>query len=367
MRQRFLRILSVIIILVSFASGCSMTSASDAVQPRTEVANIEIEHTQTKTLLISGVIEQGGKVGRLSTAYHVPDPVVEKESKGQYSVELIGHKGEILKTYYFDPTPILAQEGTRQPESGTLGFSFYLAAPVDTAALRLKHGATVLHELAPGFEAPRVNIVSPSELNGRISSQTLDLKWTASDPDGDVISYMVRYSSDGGQTWKAVGISLPQPTLTLDLSQLGAAERGLLQILASDGVNTGVATLGPFILGRKGPSVTIIAPVEGTVIQAGQPLILLGSGQDPEDGTLPDESLVWTSNLSGILGTGQTLQLDKGLPVGTHVITLTAQDSDGNQTSQRVAIKVNYTARGHKLRFYVLPLDGHIQRFTGRM
>ena len=26
-----------------------------------------------------------------------------------------------------------------------------------------------------------------------------------------------------------------------------------------------------------------------------------------------------------------------------------------------------YTARGHKLRFYALPLDGHIQRLKGRM
>lgn len=341
MWQRFLNIFSVIVVLVSFASGCSMTPVSDAVQPRIEGANTEIGHTQTKTLLISGVIEQGGKVGRLSTAYNVPDPVVEKESKGQYSVELIGRNGEVLKTYYFDPTLILAQGGTRQPEAGSLGFNFSLAAPVSTITIRLKYGTTVLHELAPGFETPRINLVSPSELKGQISSRTLDLKWTANDPDGDVISYMVRYSSDGGRTWNIVGINLPRPALALDLSQLGATERGLIQILASDGVNTGVATLGPFILGRKGPSVTIIAPVEDTVIQTGQPLILLGSGQDPEDGTLPDESLVWTVDTLGVLGRGQTVQLHTGLAPGTHVITLTGKDADGNQSSQQVTIKVN--------------------------
>ena len=42
---------------------------------------------------------------------------------------------------------------------------------------------------------------------------------------------------------------------------------------------------------------------------AGTPVHLVGLGFDPEDGLLPDASLVWSSDLDGPLGAGPTLDV----------------------------------------------------------
>ena len=358
---RFFLIFSLTVVLSSFAYGCAANRApesdvassdvapsdaapieavpGDAVQGKEDDVYTEESYIQ-EALLISGVIEKNGKVGRLSPAYRVQAPVIEGEGEGAYSVELVDAGGETLRIYYFDPIPVIAQDETPQPGSDTFGFSFNLPAVEGVKAIRLKRGAEVLHELSPGPKAPQIQGLSASGLDQTAAGQTLKLTWSASDPDGDKIYYLVRYSPDGGQTWRTIGVNLVQSTLSWDLSKLGETQQGLIQVLASDGVNTRKAILGPFAIGWKGPSVSIIRPTEGTVVKAGYPLILLGSGQDPEDGTLPDERLVWTSDISGVLGTGQTVQLDEGLPLGTHVITLTAEDSNGNQASQSVTIQV---------------------------
>ena len=58
-----------------------------------------------------------------------------------------------------------------------------------------------------------------------------------------------------------------------------------------------------------------------------------------EDGTLADDALNWTSSLSGVLGSGRILAVS-GLPVGIHVITLVAMDSDGNTAIASVSVHV---------------------------
>lgn len=50
--------------------------------------------------------------------------------------------------------------------------------------------------------------------------------------------------------------------------------------------------------------------------------------------------LVWSSNLDGLIGTGETCSSNT-LGAGTHVITLTATDSDGASGSYTVTITVN--------------------------
>ena len=75
------------------------------------------------------------------------------------------------------------------------------------------------------------------------------------------------------------------------------------------------------------------APVVGIVLE--------GWGDDIEDGPLTGNSLVWTSNVNGNLGSGENVSLSPGaLQVGEHVITLTPTDSDAMSGTASVSITV---------------------------
>ena len=69
--------------------------------------------------------------------------------------------------------------------------------------------------------------------------------------------------------------------------------------------------------------------------------MLSGSGMDMEDGSLPDSSLVWSSNRQGELGIGPSVPINSLLP-GQHIITLTATDSYGISAQTSVMIYIDY-------------------------
>ena len=61
-------------------------------------------------------------------------------------------------------------------------------------------------------------------------------------------------------------------------------------------------------------------------------IILSAEAQDIEDGPLDGDSVVWTSSLDGVLGTGTELVVGELSP-GQHLITVKATDSDSNQST----------------------------------
>ena len=69
---------------------------------------------------------------------------------------------------------------------------------------------------------------------------------------------------------------------------------------------------------------------------------LSGSAVDLQDGVIPDQHMVWSSNISGKLGTGGDIVTT--LPPGEHIITLTATNSAGLTSSSSVVIRVGSLA-----------------------
>ncbi len=76
------------------------------------------------------------------------------------------------------------------------------------------------------------------------------------------------------------------------------------------------------------PVATITSPAAGATIPEGTPIVLSGSATDPEQGQLPGTALSWSSDRAGALGTGSQLTFT-GAAQGTHVLLLTAVDSQG--------------------------------------
>lgn len=86
------------------------------------------------------------------------------------------------------------------------------------------------------------------------------------------------------------------------------------------------------------PQVKINHPGDMEMRAANVPIPFIGVANDVEDGTLGGASMVWTSSISGQIGTGTNF--DAALSAGTHTITLTATDKDGNKGTASLVLYI---------------------------
>ena len=89
---------------------------------------------------------------------------------------------------------------------------------------------------------------------------------------------------------------------------------------------------------NQAPNATIFSPVNGTLFNNATNVVFVGTGVDFEDGALSGVNLVWTSDVDGNIGTGNTFS--RTLSVGNHTIVLTATDSLGVTGTDTVLVSV---------------------------
>jgi hypothetical protein len=87
----------------------------------------------------------------------------------------------------------------------------------------------------------------------------------------------------------------------------------------------------------QSPQVDIWHPGDMEMRPANMDIPFIGEAIDPEDGDL-SAALVWTSNLSGPIGTGA--QFNAPLTAGTHVVTATVTDSDSNTAADSITLYI---------------------------
>lgn len=117
----------------------------------------------------------------------------------------------------------------------------------------------------------------------------------------------------------------------MDLTRLRGSNQALIRVIASDGFNSAQAqSQANFSVARHAPVASIYAPGNGHLYTGDQAVVLRGLALDIEDGMVDDAHLSWSSNLNGQLGTGSSLTVNAAaLQEGTHTISLTATDADG--------------------------------------
>ncbi len=104
------------------------------------------------------------------------------------------------------------------------------------------------------------------------------------------------------------------------------------------------------------PNVAIAAPFNNSAFLVGEAVSFTASAGDTEDGDLTT-SIVWTSNVDGVIGNGATFT-KSDLSVGDHVVTAAVTDSAGQSTSQTVEFSVanaNTTVSGANNTAIALP------------
>jgi len=140
---------------------------------------------------------------------------------------------------------------------------------------------------------------------------------TASDPEEGDLTASIAWTSDldgplgNGGSVSTSALTLGQHVISADVSD-GAGQPGSSQISVS--VNPNAA-----------PTVTITAPAGGATVSFGDPVDLVGTANDPEDGDLTT-GIAWSSDLDGALGSGGNMTRSD-LSEGTHLLSADVVDS----------------------------------------
>lgn len=180
-------------------------------------------------------------------------------------------------------------------------------------------------------DPPRVSITDPEDDALYGADEEVYFSGSAMDTEDGQLSggALAWTSSIDGQigtvsSFFASSLSLGIHTITLSATD-------------SDGAS-GSASINLTI--NDGPLAAIDNPPNASVYLEGTEIVFAGSAIDAEDGELTGESLVWTSDIDGQIGTGTSLSSD-GLSAGTHTVTLTAVDSAGMIGTASVTFIIN--------------------------
>ena len=152
-------------------------------------------------------------------------------SAGALRLELTDAAGRVLRTQPFASVP-MAVDLFR---TGFYRQGFRLALPVTpgAAGFRIYRDDQLLYQRLSKGPAPVLGPVDQTVL----SSYGAQLGWTlTAGPAG--VTYRVRFSPDGGQTWQVLAVDQAALSITLPPGLLAAASQPILEVQASDGVRT---------------------------------------------------------------------------------------------------------------------------------
>jgi hypothetical protein len=212
----------------------------------------------------------------------------------------------------------------------------------EIASLELAGPGGSIYQVEAGLGLPAVQILSP---NGgeAFGEGPITVSWTASDPDGDPLTFNVEYSADNGASWEPVAMFLTETQTTIDPINLPASDMGLFRVSSSDGIHTTSDTSdGLFFIPNHLPYGEIIVPTEDTTIASNQTISFQGQVYDADLGTLDGDNLQWWSDRDGLLGNGAVFST-ASLSQGLHEINLVADDGQGLVIIDQVIVIVAST------------------------
>jgi hypothetical protein len=301
------------------------------------------QEAQAETVPAEGAVLVRGAIPDASVGAPVIDPIYVFNSPGEFSLPEAGsyalrfedNQGHILATYSFEPAETTNHEG---PESST--FNLLLPFTSGTTRITLLQNGQAIASRQASATHPSVTVTSPN--GGESLSGTTTIQWSASDSDGDQLSYLLEYSTDAGTNWETLAADLNTNNLEADLSTVPGSSQALFRVTATDGFNTAQdQSDATFNVAKHAPRVRIKSPDDNQLYVAEQTIILSAGAYDVEDGRLGDSNLAWSSNLNGPLGMGNTLAINASLlQEGTHTLTLVGHDSDGEIGNATLTVRI---------------------------
>lgn len=305
--------------------------------------NISSTQAQDEYLVVVGSVDLSGSDAEFrsfSTARLNPSQVQDlsdASESGAFTLRVLDESGSAVEEISF--------ELNVSPEIGGSNRALFKIPVLKSSDINevqvLSEDGSVLASKTASPNPPEVTVESP---NGgeSLSGEQTTVEWSASDPDGNDLTFDVQYSRDGGTSWKPLEVNTSKTALEVDLSSLGGTDEGLVRVKASDGFNTAQdESDGTFSVANTGPNGRIFSPSDGAQIDTSATVVLRGDGADLEDGQLSGPDLQWRSSKDGPLGSGRTLNVPASeLSVGEHTITLEGTDSEGATDEASVTIEI---------------------------
>jgi len=256
---------------------------------------------------------------------------------GEYDLIAYGNQGQKVSEVSFAPSRAIADPGG---PTDNASFTIAVEKQKQITRVTIKKDGEAIADKTASDNPPSVEVVHPN--GGENLTGKVDIRWKGSDPDGDDLEYTVSYSNNGGDTFKALRTSWPRNSTKV--GPLAGAKNGLVKVQASDGFNTATdISDNSFQVPNRKPDVRISDPGEGQTFDGSRRnfFSLEGWVQDPEDGLLSGDSLVWKSSKDGILVTGKEEEVYANeMTAGDHIITLEATDSDGVSSIATTSITI---------------------------
>jgi hypothetical protein len=212
-----------------------------------------------EVLIVSGWVQADGQVGHLDPPFRVASdqPTDPPDPEGNYCLRIANASSQIgdycftLRFQHPDTAAPLPQEP----------FVVALPVPPDTQRLALVRrgvaapGGTDDRELAAltaSANPPTVAVTSPQP--GQTWQGTQTVTWSASDADGDALTYLVLASTDGGESWYPLDLDMgsTQPGYAVYTADIAASDQVMFRVLASDGLHTTQADAGPISVPEQG-------------------------------------------------------------------------------------------------------------------
>jgi ligand-binding sensor domain-containing protein len=292
--------------------------------------------TASQVFNLIGVMDATGIVTR-SDSYLLPAGAeVTPLSTGPYYLAFLDASQHVLALDGFPVSFIHTHGG----EGGATVFRVSRPMPDGAAHVQVRRNSTSLVTYTISANTPAVTLTLPT--GGSFgASEGITTTWTASDADGDPLTFALSYSGDDGVTWQVIESGVTEASLVWNTALVRGTATGSfsrVRVVASDGFNTAEAISARFTVAGKPPIVTITAPQTPTAYVEGQLIRLEGLATDLEDGLLSPASLQWSSDRDGSLGAGETTSAM--LTVGTHLIALRGTDRHGNVVTDTLAVTI---------------------------
>lgn len=191
-----------------------------------------------EALLMSGTISING-TAILDPFIYLPDAALDilPGLEGDYYLFLLDENGSVLSTSGFE-----VRFYQTDPDGGPLDevpFVYRIEWKEGTKRIELqdKDGSVLAsREVSPN--KPEIRVLYPNGGEVFAINETIEIRWQASDEDGDALTYSLAMSLDSGETWLPIDIDIMDNEYEMSTEALEEGQNYLIKVRATDGVNT---------------------------------------------------------------------------------------------------------------------------------